>query len=85
MGDIVIYYASVSSSLKIKKDIQYATCLLDAKNVAYTKIDVSLDPRVLEKMHKGPGKKALPQIWVDGKYIGVCHPLTHSLHPPTHY
>ena len=71
MGDIVIYYSSVSSTTKVKKDLQYAMCLLDAKNVSYKRVDVSLDARVREKMQKASGKKALPQIFIDDKFIGV--------------
>ena len=50
--------------------------LLDQKKVAYTEIDISLDPQQREAMiEKSGGRKTVPQIFIDGTHFGGCDDL----------
>ena len=47
-----------------------AKSLLEAKNVAFTDIDVDADPgRRLEMMERS-GRRTVPQIWIGEQHIG---------------
>ena len=69
---IVLCYASVSGTQKTKKDTQALKWLLEKKNYDFTQIDVARDEVTRGIMRKkSNGQKALPQLFVNGKYIGV--------------
>jgi glutaredoxin 3 len=45
--------------------------LLDEKGVAYTEIDVTMDPEKREEMtRRAEGRRTVPQIFIDGRPIG---------------
>ena len=48
-----------------------AKALLERKGVAFTEIDVSMDPDARERMmERAGGRRTVPQIFVDGRHIG---------------
>ncbi len=50
-----------------------AKALLDAKNIAYTEIGVSMSPtRRAEMIERAAGARSVPQIFVGGRHIGDC-------------
>ena len=58
-----------------------AKSLLDCKNILYTEVDVTMDLEKRLEMAKLSGSRSVPQIFVDGKYIGDCdgiHMLEHK-------
>lgn len=55
-----------------------AKALLDAKGVSYEIIDVELTPGAREEMQAKGGGKTVPQIFVEGRYIGDCDQI-HAL------
>jgi glutaredoxin 3 len=44
--------------------------LLDARNLAYTQYDVTLDDAKREEMMRRSGRRSVPQIFVDGASVG---------------
>ncbi len=57
---------------------QKAITLFEKKNVAdkITEIDITKDPAFLDEMlNKTGGKRTVPQIFIDDKYIGGCDDL----------
>jgi len=47
--------------------------LLAKKGVAFEEVDVSRDPELRRKMiQKAGGRMTVPQIFVDGNYLGDC-------------
>jgi glutaredoxin-related protein len=71
MTEVVVYYASVSATAKTKKDTQNLKWLLEKKDVAFEMVDVARDPVARGTIKKKSGKNTLPQLYVDGKYVGV--------------
>ena len=71
MAEIVVYFTSVSSSTKTKKDQQSVEWLLEAKNVDFEKVDVARNQKAGEQMRKKSGKRTLPQVFINGEYVGV--------------
>jgi glutaredoxin 3 len=50
--------------------------LLDQKGVAYTEIDVTMNPiRRREMAKRASGRTSVPQIFVDGRHLGGCREL----------
>ena len=72
MSEVVLYYASVSGTAKTKKDTQNLRWLLEKKNCAFDEVDIARDPIARGMIRKKSGTAAIPQLYVDGKYIGVC-------------
>lgn len=68
---VVLYYASVSGTAKTKKDTQSLRWLLEKKSCAFDEVDVARDPMARGMIKKKSGTAQLPQLYVDGKYIGV--------------
>ena len=46
--------------------------LLEKKGVAYTEIDVMMKSDKRREMTERSGKTSVPQIFVDGEYLGDC-------------
>lgn len=44
--------------------------LLEAKNVAFTDIDVGADPSLRLEMMERSGRRTVPQIWIGEQHIG---------------
>jgi glutaredoxin 3 len=54
----------------------WAKQLLDEKGVAYTEIDVMMKSGAREQMtERAGGNRKVPQIFVDGEYLGDCDEL----------
>jgi glutaredoxin 3 len=50
--------------------------LLDAKNVAYEEIDITMGgPRGAEMIQRASGRTTVPQIFIDGVHVGGCDDL----------
>lgn len=49
--------------------------LLDSKEVQYEEIDVDTDEVKYQEMIKRSGRKTVPEIFIDGKFIGGCDDL----------
>lgn len=56
-----------------------AKALLDSLNVEYQDIDVTHDPDTLAQASEKSGITTVPQIFVNGQFIGDCSQI-HSLH-----
>jgi glutaredoxin 3 len=48
----------------------HAKRLLSHKGVAYTEIDVTMDPALRQEMIASSGRRTVPQIFIDGRSIG---------------
>jgi len=56
-----------------------AKALLDAKGVAYTEIDVTMDTKKRAEMaERKPGARTVPQVFVDDQALGGCDDI-HAL------
>ena len=53
-----------------------AKALLNAKEAAFTEIDVTHDADLLAAMIKRSGRRTVPQIFIDGRHIGGFDDLT---------
>lgn len=50
--------------------------LLEQKGVAFTEIDVMVNPaRRAEMVERSGGRTSVPQIFIDGRHIGGCDEL----------
>lgn len=49
--------------------------LLNSKGVQYEEIDVDTDEVKYQEMIKRSGRKTVPEIFIDGKFIGGCDDL----------
>ncbi len=53
-----------------------AKALLRKKGVAFTEIDVGMDPvKRAEMVNLAHGRHTVPQIFIDGKHVGGCDDL----------
>lgn len=57
--------------LQTKKYITSIQNLLQAKGVKFTEIDCAVELDKRDAMAKISGTKVLPQVFVDGKFVGV--------------
>ena len=55
-----------------------AKALLEAKNVAFAEIDVTMDRRLRDEMEKKAGRHTVPQIWIGEAHVGGSDDL-HAL------
>ncbi len=68
---VELFITTATASLPVKKDQQSLIFLLDTKKVKYDCFDVASDEAKRLEMHQRSGQRKLPQLFVDGKYIGV--------------
>ena len=61
---------TTASTLKLKADISRVTQVLQAHGVQFEEVDLSLVPERREEMTGVSGSRVLPQLHVDGKYLG---------------
>ena len=52
-----------------------AKALLDEKGVAYTEIDVMMNPAKRQEMMARSGRRTVPQIFIDDYHVGGCDDL----------
>lgn len=69
--EVVLYSSSATGMLSTKKYITSIQNLLNAKHVPFTEIDCAVELEKRDAMAAISGTKVLPQVFVDGKYIGV--------------
>ncbi len=48
----------------------HAKHLLESKGIQYNEVNVDKDPSRLKEMVAKTGERTVPQIFIDGKYIG---------------
>jgi glutaredoxin-related protein len=72
---IQIYYSSVPSTLKVRKDTTRVQDILTANKVEFEMLDVASNQDHKEYMQQKSQKKILPQIFVDGEFKGSCEEL----------
>jgi mycoredoxin len=61
--DIQVYTASWC------RDCRAAKQFLDSNGIAYTEIDVDLNPAASEEVLRHVGKRAIPQLVIDGEWF----------------
>lgn len=61
---------TTASTLKLKADISRVTQVLQAHGVQFEEVDLSLVPERRDEMTGVSGSRVLPQLHVDGKYLG---------------
>jgi mycoredoxin len=61
--DVQVYTASWC------RDCRAAKQFLDSNGVAYTEIDVDLNPDASEEVLRHVGKRAIPQLVIDGEWF----------------
>jgi glutaredoxin len=56
------------------RDCRAAKQFLDSHNIPYTEIDVDADPAASEEVLRHVGKRAIPQIVIDGEWFQPYRP-----------
>lgn len=51
------------------RDCRAAKLFLDSNGIAYTEIDVDADPAASEEVLRHVGKRAIPQMVIDGEWF----------------
>lgn len=69
--EVTLYSSSATGMLTTKKYITAIQNLLNAKQVKFTEIDCAVEVDKRDAMAAISGTKVLPQVFVDGQYIGV--------------
>lgn len=69
--EVVVLLSYATAMQKTKKDIQSTKFLLQKKKVAFREVDAANEGEERDNLRKISGSKNLPQIFIDGKYIGV--------------
>lgn len=77
---VELFITTATASLPVKKDQQSLIFLLDTKKVNYSCYDVASDDAKRAEMHQRSGQRKLPQLFINGKYIGVRHVSLPSLY-----
>ncbi|KYR01411.1 thioredoxin domain-containing protein [Tieghemostelium lacteum] len=70
MVKVELYTSSATGMMKIKKDQTAIKNLLDAKKIQYIEYDVASDQEKREHMKATSGSTVLPQLFVNGKFVG---------------
>jgi glutaredoxin len=72
---VVLWFSSCATTLKGRTDVTKIKHILDAKKTEYEEVDLS-DPRRrhrrLEMLGASEGEPTLPQLHVNGRYIGTA-------------
>ncbi|MCX4502183.1 glutaredoxin [Streptomyces anulatus] len=71
MANVVIYTSSATGMLKVKKDQASLKFLLEKKKVGHVEKDVATDSDARAEMKVASGRTDLPQLFVDGAFIGT--------------
>ncbi|GMH42921.1 hypothetical protein BSKO_10843 [Bryopsis sp. KO-2023] len=70
MAKIVLYSTSVPLTLKLKNDIDSIKFLLEVRKLDFEEVDLAVDTERKEEMMGISGIKTLPQLMVNGKFVG---------------
>jgi glutaredoxin len=85
---VELFITTATASLPVKKDQQSLIFLLDTKKVKYECFDVASDEAKRMEMHQRSNERKLPQLFINGQFIGVRFRLslhlfyTHFFRPP---
>jgi mycoredoxin len=66
------------------RDCRAAKQFLDSHGIAYTEIDVDQDPRAAEEVMRHVGKRAIPQLVIDGQWFQPYKPGRGLLYDELH-
>eukprot|EP01025_Chloroclados_australasicus_P029907 TRINITY_DN298_c0_g1_i1.p2 TRINITY_DN298_c0_g1~~TRINITY_DN298_c0_g1_i1.p2 ORF type:complete len:106 (+),score=18.07 TRINITY_DN298_c0_g1_i1:100-417(+) len=70
-GKLTVFMTSSPTTRKVEQDLFRLRTILKAKGLEFEEIDLLADPSQLEVMKAASnGKRTLPQLHMDGKYIG---------------
>ena len=69
MSSALIYTRSLCSFCNHAKHI------LLTQNITYKEVSIDGNDKLKNELIKKTGRKTVPQIWIDGKYIGGCDDL----------
>lgn len=69
MADVVIYTTKMCPYCVAAKE------LFRNKEIAYQEIDLTDDPEELKKLKTKTGMRTVPQIFINGIFIGGCEEL----------
>jgi len=73
---VVLYSTSVPVTIKLKHEILRVKRMLECRKIEYEEVDVAVDfERRKEMEADDTGAKKLPQLFIDGKYIGDAEEL----------
>lgn len=73
MPVVTLYATSCPATLKLKTDINRIKQLLVVKQINHEEVDLSYEPQRREQMlADSGGLRLIPQLHVDGKYIGTA-------------
>ena len=73
---VVLYATSIATTLKVRSDISRLRQLLESLQVAHEEVDLTLTPeRRTEMLAASDGVTALPQLHVNGKFVGSTDAL----------
>jgi len=56
------------------RDCRAAKRFLDEHRIAYTEIDVDADPAAFDEVYRRVGKRAIPQMVIDGEWFQPYKP-----------
>ena len=56
------------------RDCRAAKQFLEANSITYTEIDVDADPAVMDEVFRHVGKRAIPQMVIDGEWFQPYKP-----------
>ncbi len=76
--DVQVYTASWC------RDCRAAKHFLDTHGIPYTEIDVDKDPRASEELIRHVGKRAIPQLVIDGQWFQPYKPGCGLLYDELH-
>jgi len=72
MVHTIFYTTSCPTTLKTRTDISTLKHILDAKKVTYEEVDLSEQPhRRQEMLDASDGNTTIPQLHINGRYIGT--------------
>jgi glutaredoxin len=66
------------------RDCRAAKQFLDSHGIAYTEIDVDKDPRASDELIRHVGKRAIPQLVIDGQWFQPYQPGRGLLYDELH-
>jgi glutaredoxin len=68
---IVVYVSSSAGVRKTMDNCKFITDTFDILKIKYTTVDLAITPEKRPDMEKNSGKKVVPQVFINDKYIGV--------------
>eukprot|EP00244_Chara_vulgaris_P014455 TRINITY_DN9054_c0_g1_i1.p1 TRINITY_DN9054_c0_g1~~TRINITY_DN9054_c0_g1_i1.p1 ORF type:complete len:144 (-),score=19.17 TRINITY_DN9054_c0_g1_i1:193-624(-) len=72
---IVFYSTSTPTTPKLKTDVAHVRTLLETKGLSYEEVDLAVDSHRKDDMIRASGKRLLPQVHINGKFLGDADKL----------